>query len=405
MFFFSSYPANKTHKVKSTMPAMNSIYEKCREERIKENLQRMQNLGIMDLSLKLKSGTRPAKRRYTKAAASNPDLRSTPPLQLTVSTRRSSRLKDASPVRYFEEAEKKKGKASKEMVLWLPEGGERPEVYTDEHEKLLGNTERVWELFVDGYGPDGKRIYDSVKGKTCHQCRQKTLGHRTQCSKCHPSVTGQFCGDCLYMRYGEHVLETLENPDWICPGCRGICNCSLCRKRKGWLPTGNAYKKVCKLGYKSVAHYLILTKKQSETNEDDEADDTPSQASAKRSLSFKEAKASSEEGDDCILQITDGLEAQDNHVDDGDEGANKNQGSARKSLSFLSGGDNQTSVVDDGDDIKPLDVNEMDHPATPVEASSGDKEKGETKSKRKMSVEPNPNSIGGRLRLRRKSQV
>lgn len=365
----------------------------------------MQNLGIMDLSLKLKSGTRPAKRRYTKAAASNPDLRSTPPLQLTVSTRRSSRLKDASPVIYFEEAEKKKGKASKEMVLWLPEGGERPEVYTDEHEKLLGNTERVWELFVDGYGPDGKRIYDSVKGKTCHQCRQKTLGHRTQCSKCHPSVTGQFCGDCLYMRYGEHVLETLENPDWICPGCRGICNCSLCRKRKGWLPTGNAYKKVCKLGYKSVAHYLILTKKQSETNEDDEADDTPSQASAKRSLSFKEAKASSEEGDDCILQITDGLEAQDNHVDDGDEGANKNQGSARKSLSFLSGGDNQTSVVDDGDDIKPLDVNEMDHPATPVEASSGDKEKGETKSKRKMSVEPNPNSIGGRLRLRRKSQV
>ncbi|CAF2146536.1 unnamed protein product [Brassica napus] len=381
------------------MPAMNSIYEKCREERIKENLQRMQNLGIMDLSLKLKSETRPAKRRYTKAADSNPDL------QLTVSTRRSSRLKDASPVRYFEEAEKKKGKASKEMVLWLPEGGERPEVYTDEHEKLLGNTERVWELFVDGYAPDGKRIYDSVKGKTCHQCRQKTLGHRTQCSKCHPSVTGQFCGDCLYMRYGEHVLETLENPDWICPGCRGICNCSLCRKRKGWLPTGNAYKKVCKLGYKSVAHYLILTKKQSETNEDDEADDTPSQASAKRSLSFKEAKVSSEGEDDLILQITDGLEVQENHVDDGDEGANKNQGSARKSLSFLSGGDNQTSVVDDGDDIKPLDVNEMDHPATPVETSSGDKEKGETKSKRKMSVEPNPNSIGGRLRLRRKSQV
>lgn len=30
--------------------------------------------------------------------------------------------------------------------------------------------------------------------------RQKTLGHRTQCSQCHPSVTGQFCGDCLYMR-------------------------------------------------------------------------------------------------------------------------------------------------------------------------------------------------------------
>lgn len=31
-------------------------------------------------------------------------------------------------------------------------------------------------------------------------CRQKTLGHRTNCSKCN-IVQGQFCGDCLYMRY------------------------------------------------------------------------------------------------------------------------------------------------------------------------------------------------------------
>ncbi|KAL0726219.1 hypothetical protein Bca4012_022312 [Brassica carinata] len=390
-------PAMSTRAKKSTVPTVGgggggtsnvSIYEKCREERIKENLQRMQNLGIMDLSLKLKSETRPAKRRYTKAADSNPDLRSStrntpPPLQLSVSTRRSSRLKNASPVTYFEEPEKK-GKASKEVVLWLGEGGERPEIYTDEHEKLLGNTERTWELFVDGYAPDGKRIYDPVRGKTCHQCR-----------------------------YGEHVLETLENPDWICPGCRGICNCSLCRKRKGWLPTGTAYKKVCKLGYKSVAHYLIQANKQSETSEDDETDDSPSQASAKRSLTFKESKVSSEEEDDLILQITDGSVVQDSHVDDDNEGTNKNP---RKSLSFLSAEDNQTSVVDDvhalgGDDvIKPLDVKEMD-PATPVivdvePASSGGKKNGETRGgKRKVSVEPNPDSIGGRLRQRRKSQA
>lgn len=30
--------------------------------------------------------------------------------------------------------------------------------------------------------------------------RQKTLGHRTHCSECN-MVQGQFCGDCLYMRY------------------------------------------------------------------------------------------------------------------------------------------------------------------------------------------------------------
>jgi hypothetical protein len=30
--------------------------------------------------------------------------------------------------------------------------------------------------------------------------RQKTLGYRTRCSECN-MVQGQFCGDCLYMRY------------------------------------------------------------------------------------------------------------------------------------------------------------------------------------------------------------
>lgn len=51
------------------------------------------------------------------------------------------------------------------------EDGSRPEIYSEEHEKMLGSTEKSWTLFVDGYGNDGKRIYDPVKGKTCHQCR------------------------------------------------------------------------------------------------------------------------------------------------------------------------------------------------------------------------------------------
>lgn len=50
-------------------------------------------------------------------------------------------------------------------------GGSRPEIYTEEHEKLLGSTDMSWDLFVDGYGKDGKRIYDPFRGKTCHQCR------------------------------------------------------------------------------------------------------------------------------------------------------------------------------------------------------------------------------------------
>lgn len=55
------------------------------------------------------------------------------------------------------------------------EEGSKPEVYTEEHEKLLGNTEQTWTLFVDGYGENGQRIYDPVKGKTCHQCRLGVL--------------------------------------------------------------------------------------------------------------------------------------------------------------------------------------------------------------------------------------
>ncbi|KAL9289421.1 putative transcription factor C2H2 family [Arabidopsis thaliana] len=388
-----------------------SIYEKCREDRIKENLQRMKNLGIMDLSLKLKSEIRPAKRRYGNSNA-NPG-RETSPIQLSVSsrrssrvkqeplvTRRSSRLKNATPVSYAEEPEGKKGKASKEeIVLWVGEGV-RPEIYTEEHEKLLGNTERTWELFVDGCDKNGKRIYDPVRGKSCHQCRQKTLGYHTQCSQCNHSVRGQFCGDCLYMRYGEHVLEALENPDWICPVCRDICNCSFCRTKKGWLPTGAAYRKILKLGYKSVAHYLIQTNMQSETSEDDETDAA--------------ADSQASEGDHLLL-ITDGI--QDNQIDENldDDGSNKNPDSTSKSLSFLSSGNNQTSVTDG--DLKPLDVNEVD-PATLViidleaqcseterKANSANKENRETRSKRKMSAEPNPNSIGGRLRQRRKIQA
>ncbi|XP_048140089.1 uncharacterized protein LOC115740199 [Rhodamnia argentea] len=63
----------------------------------------------------------------------------------------------------------------------------------------------------------------------------------------------------MYIRYGEHVLEARQNSNWLCPVCRGICNCSLCRQAKGWPPTGPLYKKVSKLGFKSAAHYLIET--------------------------------------------------------------------------------------------------------------------------------------------------
>ncbi|KAL7141298.1 hypothetical protein ABFS83_08G044200 [Erythranthe nasuta] len=253
-------------------------YELCREQRIKENRVRMEKLGILNLSVELNS---------LKPTPSRSSHRKTPPCRHSPlptpggPVRRSSRLQNSTPVTYCELNVPNNEKSWNDVR----EVGSKPEVYTDEHEKLLGNTEMDWTLFVDGYGKDGKRIYDPVKGKTCHQCRQKTLGHRTHCIKCN-LVQGQFCGDCLYMRYGEHVLEANQNPNWICPACRGICNCSLCRQAKGWPPTGTLYRKISSLGYKSVAHYLIQTRRSNTDSDENVGNKVP--ISAKRSLPFSD---------------------------------------------------------------------------------------------------------------------
>ncbi len=141
------------------------------------------------------------------------------------------------------------------------------------------------ELFVDGYDSNGTRIYDSVNGKTCHQCRQKTMGKRTSCSECNSLMVclcvlhgvhacilflesppynvvhqGQFCGDCLFMRYGENIDEVLAKPSWVCPVCRDLCNCSNHRIRKGWRPTGTLYRYVIEQGM--VAGGRVHTKTQ-----------------------------------------------------------------------------------------------------------------------------------------------
>ncbi|XP_024532038.1 cell division cycle-associated 7-like protein isoform X2 [Selaginella moellendorffii] len=150
--------------------------------------------------------------------------------------------------------------------------GYRPEIYTQDHEKLLGYAKEEWKHIG--------RIYDDENTNTCHQCRQerreklffspvfsfslivlrqKTKGPRSYCEVC--KTRYQFCGDCLYKRYGENVNEVLGDENWKCPVCRDICNCSRCRRRKGWAPTGLMARRAIELGYKSVAHFLILTRR------------------------------------------------------------------------------------------------------------------------------------------------
>ncbi|XP_030462578.2 uncharacterized protein LOC115682490 [Syzygium oleosum] len=382
-----------------------SLYEQSREERIRANLERMQKLGIVDLSQKLRSSSSssvpPPKR--TPCRRSSEKCAPVPP---SGPVRRSSRLQSVMPISYAEVRLHKKDRSLEDEGIVLEEGS-KPEIYTEEHEKLLGNTEKTWEIFVDGCGKDGKRIYDQIRGKTCHQCRQKTLGYRTQCSQC-TLVQGQFCGDCLYMRYGEHVLEARQNPNWVCPVCRGICNCSLCRQAKGWPPTGPLYKKVSRLGFKSVAHYLIQTR--SLQAQDEKTSDSLVHGSAKRSLPFLDMEtvvnASSVLSNDDAIALSES-ESDPQVVRENSAG----HVSVKRSLPF-SGKEAHVQSVDDLCSAEYNENCELSKPKCEQGLENGVKDlnvdctevvKGpKPVSKRNRRHDPSSDSIAGRLRLRRR---
>ncbi|XP_024221226.1 cell division cycle-associated protein 7 isoform X1 [Bombus impatiens] len=99
--------------------------------------------------------------------------------------------------------------------------------------------------------------YCKINGTCCHQCRQKTLDTKTVCrsGEC-IGLRGQFCGPCLKGRYGESAVDALKDPNWVCPPCRGLCNCSICRTRSGLPPTGILAPIVKEEGFSSVMDYL-----------------------------------------------------------------------------------------------------------------------------------------------------
>ncbi|XP_029645335.1 cell division cycle-associated protein 7 [Octopus sinensis] len=107
-----------------------------------------------------------------------------------------------------------------------------------------------------------QKKYDSLCGTTCHQCRQKTSDMKTICrsSNC-VGVRGQFCGPCLRNRYGEAAIEALKDANWVCPPCRGICNCSFCRRKKGRACTGRMIHHARDMGFSNVSDYLKSLRK------------------------------------------------------------------------------------------------------------------------------------------------
>ncbi|KAJ8687658.1 hypothetical protein QAD02_023452 [Eretmocerus hayati] len=132
-----------------------------------------------------------------------------------------------------------------------------------------GNSKSKSNMFVEMQGQVAPKsygkIYDSKIGSACHQCRQKTIDKKTICRSgtCY-GVRGQFCGPCLLGRYGETVEETLKDEHWVCPPCRGLCNCSKCRKRRGQKPTGVLLPIVKERGFSSVLDYLQEYEKENE---------------------------------------------------------------------------------------------------------------------------------------------
>uniref|UniRef100_A0A2K5PC15 Zinc-finger domain-containing protein n=1 Tax=Cebus imitator TaxID=2715852 RepID=A0A2K5PC15_CEBIM len=97
---------------------------------------------------------------------------------------------------------------------------------------IISPVEEITEEELDNICSNYReKIHNRSLDSTCHQCRQKTIDTKTNCRN--PDcwgVRGQFCGPCLRNCYGEEVRDALLDPNWHCPPCRGICNCSFCRQ-------------------------------------------------------------------------------------------------------------------------------------------------------------------------------
>ncbi|XP_028262594.1 cell division cycle-associated protein 7-like isoform X2 [Parambassis ranga] len=127
-------------------------------------------------------------------------------------------------------------------------------------------TEDEIELVADNMT---EKVYNSATGSTCHQCRQKTVDTKTCCrSEDCRGISGQFCGPCLRNRYGEDARKALLDPEWKCPPCRGICNCSFCRQREGRCPTGILFPLAQYHGFSDVHSYLISLRNKLKAEDD-----------------------------------------------------------------------------------------------------------------------------------------
>ncbi|KAF9618267.1 hypothetical protein IFM89_000902 [Coptis chinensis] len=173
----------------------------------------------------------------------------------------------------------------------------------------------------------GGRIYDSQNGKTCHQCRQKTMDFVAACKgeRGNKACTIKFCHKCLINRYGEKAEEVDQLDDWKCPKCRGICNCSFCMKRRGHQPTGMLIHTAKATGFGSVSEMLIVNVPPEKENSSDGKDDLIPQlkslTSAREGRKLKENKRKKLKHSNVDDDVVDGSKGDDKKLKRGSKKA------------------------------------------------------------------------------------
>lgn len=67
----------------------------------------------------------------------------------------------------------------------------------------------------------------------CHHCKDSEPAWKlATCSQCYT----QYCYGNLFRAFNILPQEALEKPHWVCPKCRKICNCSVCRRDPTMVP-------------------------------------------------------------------------------------------------------------------------------------------------------------------------
>jgi hypothetical protein len=61
----------------------------------------------------------------------------------------------------------------------------------------------------------------------CHQCKQKHV----QVIYCSKPCSKKYCVRCVERHY-RGKIEDIDQSDWICYYCQGICSCAFCRRRR-----------------------------------------------------------------------------------------------------------------------------------------------------------------------------